>query len=201
MTDTSARSSGHPAPPLILASTSRYRRGLLDRLGIPYRAVAPEYEETMPEGVDPETLVLAHAEGKARSVAGAYPEARILGSDQVAVLDGRILGKPGTAKGARAQLRELSGREHVLLTAVVLLDVASGRVVRHVERSAIGMRDLTDDEIAEYVRRDDPVDCAGSYKAEGLGITLLAYQRGDDPTAVVGLPLIAVSRMLRGVAW
>lgn len=184
--------------PLILASTSRYRRALLDRLGVPYEAVAPDYVEETPDGADPEALVLAHAEGKARSVAATHPDAWILGSDQVAVLDEEILGKPGSAERARAQLRRLSGREHALLTAVVLLDARTGQVNRHLERTEIRIRELTDAEIADYVDRDDPVDCAGSYKAEGLGITLFDHQRGDDPTAIVGLPLIAVSRMLRG---
>jgi MAF protein len=184
-------------PRLVLATTSPYRRALMERLGLPFACVAPRYEETPDVASSPEALVLEHALGKARSVAAEHADALIIGSDQVAVLGERILGKPRTPDRAVAQLTGMRGREHRLLTAVVVLDAATDRVGSHVEVSTIRMRDLGDEEIREYVRREAPIDCAGSYRSEGLGIALFEHLRGDDPTAVVGMPLIGLCRLLR----
>ena len=185
---------------LILASTSVYRRALLERLRVPFDCAAPSYEEDNPPDAEPRALVEAHAIGKARSVAdrlGGGDSAFIIGSDQVMVLDGRVLGKPGAKSAALKQLQSMSGREHELVTAIAIVATNSDRMLTHVEVSPIGVRDLTEDEITHYVETENPIDCAGSYKCEGLGVSLFEYQRGDDPTAVIGLPLIALSRLLR----
>jgi septum formation protein len=182
---------------LVLASESRYRRALLERLGLPFECAPHRYVESTPPGVDPADLVVRQAGGKAQSLVEAYPDALIIGSDQIAFLDGTILGKPGTRERAIAQLREMQGREHWLFTAVVVLEASSGRVRSHIEISPIRMRNLSGAEIERYVRRENPIDCAGSYQSEALGISLFEYQRGDDPTAVVGLPLIGLCRLLR----
>lgn len=145
----------------------------------------------------PLDLVRTQAEGKARSVAALRPGAVIIGSDQVAEVDGEILTKPGSPARAASQLERLSGRSHRLLTAVVTLDEPSGRVQTHVEVTTLRMRTLSELEIRAYVTADTPWDCAGSYKIESLGISLFEQQHGDDPTAIMGLPLIALSRQLR----
>ncbi|MEM7167183.1 MAG: nucleoside triphosphate pyrophosphatase [Planctomycetota bacterium] len=182
---------------LVLASTSRYRRALLERLGVPFQAVAPPYQEVALESLPASKWALTHAEGKASSLAASHPEALLIGSDQVALHDGEVLGKPGDAQRAAAQLRRLQGQEHRLLTAVVVHEPASGRMERDVVETRIRMRALTDDEIARYLQFDEPYDCAGSYKMESLGISLFESQRGDDPTAVIGLPLMKLCRQLR----
>jgi MAF protein len=169
----------------------------MERLGLPFACVAPRYEEAPAVATSPETLVLRHAAGKAGSLSADHPDALIIGSDQVVELEGRILGKPRTPDRAIAQLMEMRGREHRLVTGVVLLDAATLETRSHVEVSAIRMRDLRAEEIREYARRENPIDCAGSYRSEGLGIALFEYLRGDDPTAVVGLPLIGLCRLLR----
>jgi septum formation protein len=182
---------------IVLASTSRYRRDLLNRLGLVYEAVAPRFEESIRIGIEPGDLVLEQAAGKAGSVAADFPESLIIGSDQLVALGDHVLGKPGTPDRAVAQLQSMRGREHELLTAAVVLDAASGQRRSHLEVSRIRVRDLTDAEIQAYVRRENPIDCAGAYRAEALGIILFDYLRGDDPTAIVGLPLIATCRLLR----
>jgi septum formation protein len=185
---------------IVLASTSRYRRALLERLGLPFEAVAPPYDE---EGgkrahadLGPEALSLALARGKALSVAATRPAALVIGSDQIAVIDGTQLDKPGTPERARAQLRQLAGRTHRLVTSVVIAHAATGRVLEHVDVHALTMRALSDAQIARYVEADAPLDCAGSYRSESLGVALFETMRGDDATAIVGLPLTAVTRML-----
>ncbi len=183
--------------PLVLASTSKYRAALLERLGVPFEAAAPPYEERNVAGHAPDRMVMEQARGKAESLVSTFPNAVIIGSDQVAHLDGAILTKPGSFDRAVEQLDRLQGHEHELLTGVCVIDATSGQSVEHLERSPIRIRSLTRVEIEAYVRADNPVDCAGSYKAESLGVTIFDYQRGDDPTAVVGLPLIALSRLLR----
>lgn len=182
---------------LILASTSRFRAALLDRLQLDFEAVAPPYEERNDPSQAPAQLVLEQAEGKAQSLADQFPDALVIGSDQVATLGGEILTKPGTRAAAIDQLTRLSGHEHRLLTAVVTIDTSAQRTLRHLETSPIGVRSLSSSEIEAYVDAEEPWDCAGSYKAESLGVSLFEYQRGDDPTAVVGLPLIQLCHQLR----
>lgn len=183
---------------LVLASTSPYRRRSLRRLGVAFRWAKPRFEERDPRpGESPTAYTRAMALGKARSLGGKYPDALILGSDQVAWCEGRILRKPGTAERAVRQLMTLSGREHRLVTAVALVDARSGREWRRVVTNRLRIRKLTPREARNYVRRDDPVDCAASYKTEALGVVLFEYMRGDDPSAIEGLPLIAVTEVLR----
>lgn len=187
---------------LILASTSPYRRELLGRLGLPFDIANPRVDETPLPGEAPESLALRLAEAKARAVAAEHPEALILGSDQVATVDGEIYGKPGSHDNAVAQLRTLSGRTVNFFTALCVLDARSGESDVRGVPTLVGFRELTDDEIENYLRREPAYNCAGSAKSEGLGVALLSSMRGDDPTALVGLPLIALCDMLRrhGVA-
>ncbi len=188
---------------LILASTSRYRVELMDRLGLPYRAVAHGCDEravevSVPrapeEGYD-ERIALTLAMAKAESLAAAHPGALILGSDQVVSLDGKIFGKPGSDVGARAQLARLSGRAHRIVTAVTLR-TPDGAHRSHVDVHRMRMRALTPEAIARYVARDQPLDCAGSYRIEALGIALFEAIEGADHTAIMGLPLTATVSLL-----
>jgi septum formation protein len=182
-------------PALILASTSRYRQELLSRLRIPFEAVAPEVDETALPGEAPAALAERLALAKARAVAARLPGAVVLGSDQVAELDGDAIGKPGTHEEAAGQLRRMSGREVVFQTAVAV--VAPG--VAAIERAEVRVRfrELSDAAIEAYLRADEPYDCAGSAKVESLGIALLEAVESDDPTALVGLPLIRTCALLR----
>lgn len=183
---------------LILASTSRYRRALLERLGLPFEALPPPFEELEAgEASDPAAMVLANARGKAASLAADHPGALIIGSDQAAVCEGNILGKPGSIARAVEQLLLLSGREHELLTAIAVLPAPEGTAETALVTHRLRIRALTRTEAEAYVQREMPLDCAGAYKAEGLGIALFEYLRGDDPTAIVGLPLAALSNLLR----
>ncbi|MAT23532.1 MAG: septum formation protein Maf [Sandaracinus sp.] len=183
---------------LILASTSPYRRELLDRLGVPYEAVPHHCDEgpVMAAGGPPEAGAGALARAKAESLREACPGAWILGSDQVAEVDGAILGKPGTPEKARAQLARLAGRAHRLVTAVCLLG-PEGQRSEHVDVHGMHLRALSEAEVARYVAREAPLDCCGSYKIERLGIALFERIEGRDFTAITGLPLMAVSAMLR----
>lgn len=182
-----------PSLPLVLASTSPYRRALLSRLGIPFETVAPACAEV--RLADPDETVRANALLKARAGATIKPGAAVLGSDQVAYCAGRSLEKPGTAERAREQLAWLSGREHALHTCVALRH-PSGRESSETVVVRLRMRPLTPAQIAAYVQRESPLDCAGSYKSEGLGIVLFESVACDDPTAIEGLPLIATRRLL-----
>jgi septum formation protein len=183
---------------LVLASTSPWRRELLERLGLAFDAVDPELDEDpwKKRGLEPDRLVVALAEAKAQAGAALRPDALVLGSDQVACIDGLILGKPGTTEAACAQLRLLSGRTHRLLTGLALLDARSGSVRTALDVHEVTVRELSDAAIRSYVERDQPLSCAGSYKVESLGIALFERVRGDDYTAVIGLPLTAVVRLL-----
>ena len=183
--------------PLVLASTSRYRAALLDRLGIPYTAVAPGVDETARDGESAAAACVRLAEAKARAVAARHPDAVVIGSDQIADCDGRHVGKPGTLASAREQLAMLSGRTIVFHTGVAVLDAATGRCA--VERVDVRstFRRLTRAEIDAYLEREKPFDCAGSVRSERLGIALFASIASDDPTALEGLPLIVTCRMLR----
>jgi 7-methyl-GTP pyrophosphatase len=184
-------------PPLILASTSPYRRDLLARLGLHFIVAAPHTDETPRPGENPEQLCLRLAEDKARSVAPSHPGALVIGSDQVAVLAGQILGKPGSHEVARLQLRSASGRAVVFLTALCLLNSVAQRAQADIVPYRVLFRSLTDEEIERYLRRERPYNCAGAIKSEGLGIALIERMEGADPTALVGLPLIRLVSMLR----
>lgn len=187
---------------VILASTSRYRRELIGRLGITVTCMpSPFDEEAAKEGLSALPIAeraRALAIGKAEALGEQYPDAVIIGSDQMGELDGEALGKPHTAENARAQLRRMAGREHRLHTAVALHHRASGRTEALVDTHSLVMRALTDEAIADYVARDAPLDCAGSYRVESLGIALFERVRGDDFTAVIGMPLTRVVALLEG---
>jgi septum formation protein len=185
------------APALILASTSRYRRELLQRLRLPFEAMAPDTDETALDGETPSALALRLALAKAQAVAARHPHAVVIGSDQVADLDGQALGKPGIHECAVTQLRMLSGREAVFHTAVAVVRLDPGFAQVELASVTVGFRALTDREIETYLRLEQPYDCAGSAKCETLGIALLTHIHSDDPTALVGLPLMRTCRMLR----
>ena len=181
----------------MLASTSRYRRALLARLGIPFTAVAPAVGETALAGESAAQTALRLAEAKARSVAGAHPDAWVVGSDQVADCNGRPIGKPGNRENAIAMLALLSGTTVVFHTGIALLDTATGRCATALVDVRSTFRRLSDAEIARYLDREQPWDCAGAVKSEGLGISLFESIENDDPTALIGLPLIRLATMLR----
>jgi septum formation protein len=188
----------HPLPrPLILGSTSRYRRELLERLHLPFEVQAPEVDETPLAGEPPEALARRLALAKARAVAARHPEAVVIGSDQVADLAGEPLGKPGTHDRAVEQLRRMRGRTVIFQTALSVVCQASGFEMSDLAAVQVRFRALTDAEIETYLRLEEPYDCAGSAKSEGLGIALLESINNDDPTALVGLPLIRTARLLR----
>ncbi len=182
---------------VILASTSPFRRELLARLLIPFETAAPETDESAPAGEAPEATAKRLAEAKARAVAARYPDALIIGSDQVAASDNRRFGKPGSRENAIAQLRLMRGKEVVFHTGLCLLNSATDHVQVCCIDTHVGFRDLTDAEIESYLDKEDALNCAGSAKSEALGISLLSYLRGDDPNALIGLPLIALCNMLR----
>ena len=190
-----------PTPPsehrrLILASTSPFRRELLQRLGLPFTTRAPVADESRLEGEEAPALVARLAELKARSVARHEPGALVIGSDQVAVLDGEIIGKPGDHRRALAQLRRASARRVTFYTGLCLFDGATDRHQSAVEPFKVVFRSLAPAMIESYLRREQPYQCAGSFKSEGLGIALFERLEGDDPTSLIGLPLIRLTRML-----
>jgi len=187
-------------PRLVLASTSRYRAGLLARLRLPFDSARPEVDETPHPGEPPASLALRLATAKAAAVAALHADAVVIGSDQVASCDGRMLGKPGTRDAAIAQLQSMSGREVVFLTAVAVAG-PGGDAGTALDTTTVRFRPLSDDEIARYVDAERPLDCAGSFKCEGLGIALFEAIESRDPTALVGLPLIATARLLRGAGF
>ena len=182
---------------VVLASTSPFRRELLARLQIPFETAAPETDESALPGEAPAATAQRLAEAKARAVVQRYPDALIIGSDQIAANDGERFGKPGTRGNAIAQLRLMRGKEVVFHTGLCLLNSATGRAQVCCIDTLVGFRDLTDAEIGSYLDKEDALNCAGSAKSEGLGISLLSYLRGDDPNALIGLPLIALCDMLR----
>lgn len=184
-------------PTLILASTSIYRKALLDRFGLDFTTARPEVDETPHPGEAPATTAERLAREKAQAVAATYPDALIIGSDQVAYRGEERFHKPGTVENAIAQLRSMSGQAIIFHTAVCLYNSRSGTYQLEGVPTEARFRPLSEAEIVRYVERERPLDCAGSAKSEGLGISLLDYMRGDDPTALIGLPLIALSRMLR----
>ena len=182
---------------LVLASTSPYRRELLGRLGLPFIVASPDTDETPFPGETPSATALRLSEAKARAVAKQHPGALIIGSDQVAEMDGRIFGKPGTHDKAVEQLRTLSGKTVNFFTGLCVLDAATGKAELCGVPTLVDFRKLDDTEIENYLRREPAYNCAGSAKSEGLGIALLTRINGDDPNALIGLPLIALCELLR----
>jgi septum formation protein len=184
-------------PDLVLASTSPHRRALLDRLGVPFRCEAPPVDEEAMKGwgLAPRDLAERLAAAKAISLAERWSEATLIGGDQLVELDGRVLGKPGSVAAAEAQLAALAGREHALITALAVWH--RGRIHAHTDVTTLRMRPLTAAEIARYVAADRPTDCAGAYKLESRGIVLFERIVSDDHSAVTGLPLIALTTILR----
>lgn len=191
----------HPSSPLqrslVLGSTSRYRRELLQRLNVPFSVAAPDVDETPAAGEAPGTLALRLALAKAHAVSAQHPEAVVIGSDQVADLNGAALGKPGHHERAVEQLRQMRGQTVVFHTALAVVCAATGFEQVDTALVRVKFRDLNDDEIERYLRAEQPYDCAGSAKSEGLGIALLDAIESDDPTALIGLPLIRTCKMLR----
>ena len=183
--------------PLILASTSRYRRELLQRLRLPFEVHSPEVDETPLPGEPPQALARRLALSKAHTVAARFPNAIVIGSDQVADLNGEPLGKPGDHSRATAQLQRMRGQTLVFQTAVAVVCTASSFVQHDIAPVKVVFRQLTDAAIEDYLLTETPYDCAGSAKSEGLGIALLETIESDDPTALIGLPLIRTCRMLR----
>jgi len=181
---------------LILASTSPYRRSLLQRLQIPFSCLTPDTDETARPKEAPKALVSRLALAKAKSVSGDNKAAIVIGSDQLATLNGQIMGKPGHHEAAAAQLRACSGREVQFYTGLAVVCENSGFQQVHVEPFSVHFRVLSDSQIENYLKREQPYDCAGSFKCEGLGIALFAKLKGDDPTALEGLPLISLVNML-----
>jgi septum formation protein len=181
---------------LVLASGSPYRRELLQRLGLPFDVDAPQVDEAAREGESATALVARLAEAKARVVGGRHPQALVIGSDQVALLGTAVLTKPGTVPAAIAQLRALRGNSARFLTGLCLFNPDAGRVHIAVEQCSVAFRRLSDAAIESYVERERPLDCAGAFKAEGLGIALLESVQGNDATTLIGLPLIRLVTML-----
>ena len=182
--------------PLVLASTSPYRAQLLEKLGLPFTTAAPQADESRLPGESPAALVERLARAKAEAVAAAHPDALIIGSDQVACLGDEILGKPGGFEPAFEQLRAMAGRRVTFLTGLCLLDAADGRAWHCVEPFHVHLRPLGEEQIRRYLEKEQPYDCAGSFKSEGYGITLFERLEGDDPNTLVGLPLIRLVELL-----
>lgn len=185
------------APQLILASSSPYRKALLQRFGLPFTAISPAIDEQALADESPRQQVLRLAEAKARKIAGSRPDALIIGSDQAALLEDRVLTKPGNRANAIRQLGRMRNRMVVFKTGLCLLNARSGTVQKACVDYRVYFRDLTDGEIERYVDAEQPYDCAGSFKSEQLGIALVAKMSGNDPTALIGLPLVRLAAMLR----
>lgn len=181
---------------IVLASTSRYRRELLARLGLPFDVAAPEVDETPHSGESPSQTALRLAEIKARAVAELFPDHLIIGSDQVLLLDNEQLGKPGNFENAFLQLKKMQGKAMVFHTALCLLNSRSGNLQLRDVPTTIHLRNLSDAQIESYLHKEQPYDCAGSARSEGLGIALIARYETADPNALIGLPLIALTEML-----
>lgn len=182
---------------IVLASSSRYRRELLQRLGLPFESWSPEVDESALPAEPPRETAIRLARAKATAAARKFPKAWVIGSDQVADLDGRPIGKPGTFENARRQLRDVSGHSVLFHTALCVLNARMERRHERLVTTEVAFRRLSEEEIDRYLEREHALDCAGSAKSEGLGISLLSRMHGEDPTALVGLPLIALAAMLR----
>ncbi len=185
---------------LVLASSSPYRKELLARLGLVFKAVKPDFVESIDPGVAPQLQVKHLALGKARSLAASCSDAVIIGSDQVFCDgSGRILGKPGDLASAQAQLERMAGKRHHFYTGLAVVDARSGQTQTESVVSTVVLRDLSSRQIKNYLERETPFDCAGSFKIEGLGISLMEQVGGTDYTALIGLPLIALTTMLQNL--
>lgn len=184
---------------LILASSSQYRHKLLSRLQLPFESRSPNIDESPKPGEAPEDMVKRLSEEKARALASQYENHLIIGSDQVAVLGTSVLTKPGSFDAAFKQLKAQSGKRVQFLTGLALLNTGTGSINVDMITTDVAFRQLTDQEITKYLHQDEPYDCAGSFKSEGLGITLFEGIYGKDPTALVGLPLIRLGEMLRNL--
>ncbi len=183
-------------PPIYLASTSRYRAQLLTRLGLPFRTAAPHCDETPKDGESAHALVARLALSKASSVASHHPEGLIIGSDQIAEVEGTLLGKPGHFEKATAQLKALSGQRVTFHTGLCVMDARSGDHQTVVEPFSVVFRQLNSQQIERYLWKEKPFDCAGSFKSEGLGIALFERFEGRDPTSLIGLPLMQLVNLL-----
>lgn len=186
---------------LILASTSSYRRELLNRLGLPFEVARPEVDETRLPNESPSSMAQRLADAKARSVGSRMPDAWVIGSDQVAELNGQALGKPGSFERAADQLAAASGQLLQFHTAVSVYRHSDRRTLRLSDRTVVHFRNLTNVEIERYLHAEQPYDCAGSFKAEGLGICLFEAIESRDPTGLIGLPLIALAQALRQIGF
>lgn len=184
-------------PQIILASTSPWRRELLKKLQIPFECASPDVDELPLPGESPRHLVLRLAQAKAQALAKRYPQHLLIGSDQVCVLGGKITGKPHSEENAHKQLREASGHIVTFYTGLALYNSATGNLQTECEPFDVYFRQLSDSEITHYIQKEQPLNCAGSFKSEGLGITLFERLEGRDPNTLVGLPLIALCKMLR----
>ncbi len=182
---------------LVLASSSPYRRQLLEKLGLPFETISPEIDESAQPGEPPEALVARLAEHKARAAASHYPDALIIGSDQVAVLDSTIVGKPGSHENAVRQLQAASGKKIIFHTGVCLLNSRTGKTQTEAVPYTVVFRRLVRQQIENYLRKEQPYNCAGSFKSEGLGIALFERFEGEDPNTLIGLPLIRLVNMLQ----
>lgn len=182
---------------VVLASTSPYRMQLLRQLGFPFHVAAPQFEEHIDQAIAPELLVKHLASHKARSLAESYPDALIIGADQVFVnSQGQILGKPGNFETAVRQLRSMAGKTHTFFTGLSVYDSTSGEALTDFVTYRVTLRPLNEDQIRNYLRRENPIDCAGSFKIEGLGIALMSRLEGEDYTSLIGLPLIKLTDFL-----
>ena len=184
-------------PSLVLASGSPYRRQLLAKLGLPFETVSPDIDESVQPGETPEALVARLAERKAGAASSHYPDALIIGSDQVAVLNGTIIGKPGSHENAIRQLQAASGKKIIFHTGMCLLNSHTGRAQIETVPYSVVFRQLSEQQIENYLRKEQPYNCAGSFKSEGLGIALFERFEGEDPNTLIGLPLIRLVNMLR----
>jgi septum formation protein len=185
------------AAPLILASTSRYRRTLLERIAPPFEVQSPRVDEAALDGEAPRARAVRLSLAKARAVAERHPKAIVIGSDQVAALGGRVLDKPGDEETCRSQLAALSGRSAHFYTGCAVIGLDAELRYEHLDTTTVVFRTLTETEIRRYVAREKPLDCAGGFKAEALGITLFERIESADPTALIGLPLIWLASALR----
>lgn len=181
---------------LVLASTSPYRKALLEKLQVKFTSASPDIDESALPGESPEQLVARLAEAKAKAIADQFANALIIGSDQVAVVDGKIVGKPGNHDTAIAQLKRASGKRVIFLTGLCVYNTLSQRTQVDVVPFSVIFRPLTDAQIEHYLQREQPYNCAGSFKSEGLGIALFERLEGEDPNTLIGLPLIRLIRML-----
>lgn len=182
--------------PLILASSSRYRKSLLERLHLPFESAAPDVDETPLQNEQPEQLTRRLALTKAQALQARYPAHLIIGSDQVVLLDNELVSKPGTHAEAREQLTRSSGKTLTFSTALCLLNSASGKHQVAMEPYSVTFRELSNEQIERYLLQDKPYDCAGSFKSEGFGVSLIERMHGDDPNSLIGLPLIRLCQML-----